>query len=186
MDQNIEENIAREIAEQQDEIEHSHAAVYMLRTVQQHHVQLSLMADQKANILVGACLVIVTICFTQIGVGNIVPALVVWGVFSIGAAATGALAVLPRFSSKSRIIRHRNPLFFGGFATLSDEEYADEMMGILEDDTRIMKAMIRDIHQLGCVLHFRKYRYLNLGYKVFLIGLLLTLVTAVLDFAGVF
>ena len=36
---------------------------YMLRTTQQHHVELSKMADQKASILVGASLALIGINF---------------------------------------------------------------------------------------------------------------------------
>ncbi len=159
--------------------EYSHSAVYMLRTVQQHHVQLSAMADQKASIMVGACLIVVTICATQIGNGNLHPSLFVWAAFSLAAAAVGVLAVLPRFASRktSSINPHRNLLFFGNFADLSDEEYGEEMLAIVRHDESVMRAMIRDIHQMGKVLHFKKYRYLAMSYHIFLWGLLASLVT---------
>ena len=40
-------------------------AIYMVRTMQQHHVQLSIMADQKANMLIGATFVVLTLAIGQ-------------------------------------------------------------------------------------------------------------------------
>jgi len=40
-------------------------AVTLLRTTQQHHVQLSMMADQKANMLIGATFVVFTLAIGQ-------------------------------------------------------------------------------------------------------------------------
>jgi hypothetical protein len=44
-----------------------------------------------------------------------------------------------------------------------------------------MRAMLRDIHQNGMVLQRKKYCFLGLAYRVFLIGLTLTLVTFLID-----
>ncbi|HHJ35784.1 MAG TPA: hypothetical protein ENJ87_08450, partial [Gammaproteobacteria bacterium] len=35
--------------------------IYVLRTTQQHHVMLGMMADQKANIILGAFLIFITV-----------------------------------------------------------------------------------------------------------------------------
>ena len=40
-----------------EEKEDQHDIIYAVRTAQQHQVQLSLMADQKANILIGFSLI---------------------------------------------------------------------------------------------------------------------------------
>ncbi|MGF1657746.1 MAG: Pycsar system effector family protein [Verrucomicrobiales bacterium] len=163
---------------------YSHAAIYMLRTVHQHHVHLSAMADQKASILLGACLLVATICFSQIGNEAAHPSLYVWAAFSIVAAAVGVLAVLPRFGSKkkTRHNSHPNLLFFGSFAEMSDEQFGEAMLQVTRNDETVMQAMIRDIHQMGKVLRFKKYRYLALSYQVFLWGLLASLGTAVVTF----
>ncbi len=165
----------------------SHSAVYMLRTVQQHHVQLGIMADQKANILVGVCLVIVTICFSQVGRGAFPPALGVWGIFSIIAAALGIFAVMPRTPSAAMTVSPTsNMLFCGIFARLSEKDFTDKIMATIQSDDLIYRAMIRDIHQIGQVLHLKKFRYIGYSYRVFVIGLLVSLITMILDVAGAF
>ena len=51
---------------EQDEDANSQAAIYLLRTTQQNHVSLSMMADQKASILIGAAFVLLTILFANL------------------------------------------------------------------------------------------------------------------------
>jgi hypothetical protein len=45
--------------------------VYALGTTQRHHVQLSVMADNKANMLIGATFVVFTLAIGQSQAGNI-------------------------------------------------------------------------------------------------------------------
>lgn len=169
------------------EVQASHSAVYMLRTVQQHHVQLGIMADQKANILVGVCLVIVTVCLSQVGKGPFPPALGVWGLFSVFAAALGIFAVMPRAPKMSITVSPgSNLLFCGIYSHLSEKDFTDRMLAILQSDTMIYRAMIRDIHQIGQVLHLKKFRYIGYSYRVFVVGLVVSILTMVLDVAGAF
>jgi len=54
-------------------------AVHLLRTVQQMHVQLSAMADQKARILMGASFVIFTIIIGQARSGPVTLPMLILG-----------------------------------------------------------------------------------------------------------
>ena len=44
--------------------------------------------------------------------------------------------------------------------------------------------MLRDIYQNGQVLQHKKYKYLGAAYRAFLIGLVLTLAAAVVQWVG--
>src|SRR5688572_27248434 len=74
----------------------SNSAIYLLRTTQQHHVQLSAMADQKASILMGAAFVVLTILVGQMENGGLSVAVVTLSVFSLLSALFAVLAVIPR------------------------------------------------------------------------------------------
>ena len=47
------------------EIERNGSLDYLLRTTQQHHVRLSIMADQKANIMIAATSILLTFSFAN-------------------------------------------------------------------------------------------------------------------------
>ena len=48
-----------------EKVKASNSIDHMLRTTQQHHVQLSFMADQKANIIIAFSSVLLTISFAN-------------------------------------------------------------------------------------------------------------------------
>ncbi len=154
---------------------------YMLRTTQQHHVQLSAMADQKANILIGASSIMLTIIVGQFHDHAISPALVVLGLFILVAAVFAIIAVMPALRRVESTGNGFNPLFFGHFISLDEPEYARRMASILEDDGRVYECITRDIYQIGQVLYRRKYRFLTYSYRTFLAGLILSALVLVLQ-----
>jgi hypothetical protein len=159
----------------------SSAAIYMLRTAQQHHVQLSAMADQKASILIGASLVVITMLLGQIQSHGFSAPMMVMGVFTFLAALSALFAVTPSLR-KSPQSDDVNWLFFGAFARLSAEDYQARILSILATDEGIYEAMIRDIYQMGHVLNRKKYRFLSYSYRIFIIGLLLTFVITLITY----
>lgn len=145
---------------------------YLLRTTQQHHVQLSLMADQKASILVGASFVVFTLALRD-GVGTAPsPASVILAASSFLSAVLAVLAIIP--STGKRPKGMPNLLFFGGFTALSEEAFVDEMLERTKAPEEVYRLMLRDIHQNGTVLYRKKYRFLSYAFKAFLIGLILS------------
>ena len=166
----------------QDKDADSHAAIYLLRTTHQNHVTLSLMADQKASILIGASFVLLTILFAHLREHQITVPLTVLAVTTMTAACFAILTVMPCVATRQMHQNQINPLFFGAFATLDRDAYERMMLGILADEEECYKAMVRDIYLLGGVLHRQKYRYLAYSYKVFGIGFLMTFLAMVGDY----
>lgn len=153
------------------------AIATFFRTVQTHHVALSQMADQKANVLIAASFVVISIIFHEATTAGFTPVLAVLAATCFSASFLAAMAILPRARRTADTVP--NPLFFGTFATLSREEFHHAMDGILATDESIIHAMAEDIYQLGSILHHHKYRYLRHAYRTFLGGLTLTAATAV-------
>jgi hypothetical protein len=148
--------------------------INMLRTAQQHHVQLSAMADIKANIVITASSVLLTLSIQGVDNTDIRAALVTLSLFMLGALIFSVLAVLPKFRSEP-LGPHRgrptNLLFFGDFALLDEATYTKEVMKIIKQGTdAIFEAQINDIYQLGAYLQHQKYRYLRWSYVFFLAG----------------
>lgn len=148
--------------------------VLLLRTIQQHHVQLSGMADQKASILIAASLVVLTIVLSRSGAEDLSLTLVVLAAFTLASAFFAALAILPRCRPEAGRTHKFNLFFFGSFSQLSEREFTSAMLEVLNRDRAAYEAMIHDIYQLGTVLYLRKYRYLGWSYRTFLLGLACT------------
>lgn len=147
----------------------NHTAIYLLRTVQQHHVQLSMMADHKASIIIGAAVVVLAMIFGQVAsAGHVSVAMVVLGITVMTSAILAAFAVMPQIGKPAN--GHRNPLFFGHFLSSSEDEFVEEMNGILKTDVSVHEAMARDIYQMGAFLKRRKFAQLAWSYRVLIVG----------------
>jgi len=152
---------------------------FMLRTVQQHHVQLSMMADQKANILMGASFLILTITLSHFRTNGFSPGLLVLSIFTLLSAGFSLLAVMPSIPKKkfcSVNSPNFNPLFFSFFTNLELDEYTKHMREIISDDTKIYETFIKDTYQLGKILQKKKYRLLGYSYRIFLLGMVLSFI----------
>ncbi|EQB03180.1 Pycsar system effector family protein [Sphingobium indicum] len=157
-------------------------AIHLLRTAVQTNMQLSQMADQKANMLIGASMVIFTLCVAQLRSGALVWPVAVLAVGVFLAATCAIMAVLPSVGrSRGDVGTDDNLLFFGIFTSLSEAEFSDRMMRLVSDDDALCRAMLRDMYQNGQVLQRRKYRWLGYAYRLFLAGVVTSFVALVVD-----
>lgn len=155
-------------------------AVIALRATQQHHVQLSQMADNKANMLLGATFIVFTLAIGQSDAGSLSLPLTILAIFAFTSALFAVLAVMPITTPLKS--ENRNMLFFGGFAGMEEGEYIHRVLtNEFENQEAVYRAMLRDIHQIGMVLSKKKFRYLSWAYRVFLLGLSLTLLSFLIE-----
>jgi hypothetical protein len=148
---------------------------YMLRTVQQNYAQLTLLAEHKANIIVGACLVVTALITTNLSSETMFVGLVILCIFLLLSAAFAILALLPRLEgSEGGRITASNPLFFPFFSRMGLEQYMRHMQTLMKEDRLIYQAIVTDIHHHGSVLE-RKFRYLRYSYRILLWGIVLSL-----------
>jgi Family of unknown function (DUF5706) len=157
-------------------------AIHLVRTTQQINVTLSQMADQKASILMGATFVVFTIAVGQASREGLSIALLVLIAFAFLSAMLAVFAIMPAVRPK----RHtaRNILFFGWFTGISEDDYVEEVLKDLQSDETIYRTMLRDVYQNGQILQNKKYRYLGFAYRVFLVGLVLTVICLVAEKMG--
>jgi len=155
----------------------------MLRLTARNQINLSSIADNKANILISINSIVLTV-LVSIGIGRIsdypvitFPAIV----FLIPCLSTIVLAILstrPKISSgkftKEDIHNKRvNLLFFGNFYRMEMDEYEWAMKEMMADTDYLYSSMIRDQYSLGKVIS-RKYLLLRIAYTVFMIGIILS------------
>ena len=159
----------------------SNHAIHLVRTSQQLNLSLSQMADQKASILMGATFVVFTIAVGQAKSGNLPWSLTVLAVFAFASALCAVFAVLPSVSNPKKGVGSTNKLFFGYFTHIPEDEWTDSIIAELRADETIFRTMLHDIYQNGQVLQRKKYKYLALAYKIFIVGLTATLVAFVVE-----
>lgn len=157
-------------------------AIHLVRTTQQINVNLSQMADQKASILMGATFVVFTISVGQASRDGLSVALLVLIAFAFLSAMLAVFAIMPAVRPKKN--GSRNILFFGYFTSMSEEDYVGEVLDSLESDEKIYRTMLRDVYQNGQILQNKKYKFLGHAYRVFLGGLVLTLLCFTLEKFG--
>jgi hypothetical protein len=153
----------------------------MLRLTSDNHLELSNMADGKANILISVNSIIISVILSvlvrrlEVDTYLVIPTII----FLTSSVATIVLAILatrPKisqgvFSREDIMNRKTNLLFFGNFHKASLEEYEWGMSQMMKDQDYLYGALIKDIHQLGVVLG-RKYRLLRVAYNVFMVGII--------------
>ncbi|GAB2491511.1 Pycsar system effector family protein [Arenimonas alkanexedens] len=155
----------------------------MLRTMQMHHVQLSAMADTKANIIITMSSIVLTLVLGRLSDPMLRTASLTLAVFTLLALLLAVLAVLPKYRPlklvDDKLPAQFNLLFFGHFAELPRERFLVEIAGALKSDGSVYETMARDTYALGWYLAHHKYRYLRLSYIFFLAGFLLACVVQV-------
>lgn len=152
----------------------------LFKTASGNHMHLSGMADNKAHILLSINSIIISavLSFLIRKLGEapylIVPTMLLL-VVSITTIVFAVLATKPKVSkgvfTRDQILRREvNLLFFGNFHQMDLNTYEWAIEEMMYDKAYLYKSMTKDIYFLGKVLAL-KYRYLNIGYRVFMYGL---------------
>lgn len=149
------------------------AADHLLRLVQQHHVQLSMMADVKANIIITVSSIVLTLALSRAATAEFRVAMLVLSSFTLIALLLAILAVLPKFRGLEIVDGARpagfNILFFGHFARLDQATFLRELADAMQPG-RPYDTVARDVYGLGCYLAKHKYPWLRWSYMFFLAG----------------
>ncbi len=149
----------------------------ILRTAQQHHVQLSAMADLKANIIITVSSIVMTLTLGRLNDPDLRDSAIILLVFTMLALLLAILAVLPKYRplriGDGPLPAQFNLLFFGHFAELGRERFLQELAARMRADGTVYDTMARDLYSLGHYLAHFKYRFLRWAYLFFLAGFLL-------------
>ncbi len=161
----------------------------LLRTAQQHHVQLSVMADIKANIIITVSSIVLTMTLGRVNDPDLRVSALTLLVFTLLALLLAILAVLPKYRplrlTSEQLPPQFNLLFFGHFAELSRERFLREIATVMSPDGKVYDTMARDLYSLGYYLAHYKYRFLRWSYLFFLTGFVLASIEQVWRYARV-
>ena len=163
-----------------DQIPEDRTAVdNILRINVNNQVRLTVMADQKANIMITVASIVFSVT-----VANLNNEVMKWPLlfFALGCTVSLLAAIFaiipqtgyPKKPGTNEIDRDSpsfNPLFFGHFAHIPIEEYKEDYAETLMTDDRIYDALAGDIYGIGTTLMNNKYKWLRRSYMAFLVGM---------------
>ena len=158
------------------------------RTNYRNHINLSAIADQKANIMISVNAILISVIISVISYRNMTetnPAILmpvlIFLVTGLASLIFAVLAARPKVTSN---INDSTPLedakkhlvFFGNFVSLNVDKYEELLEEMFQDTELLYGNMSRDLYYLGKVLD-KKYRFLSISYNIFMVGFVATVLT---------
>ena len=182
-DQNLKQT-EREVKSQRSEVP-NRGIETMFRTTLRNHINLSAIADNKANLMLSINAIIISITISVL-VPNYktnpefnIPAgfMLLICLLSIVFATLSTRPKVTRgtFTKEDIINKKANLLFFGNFFNTSLDEFEWGMGEMMKDRNFLYGSMVRDLHSLGKVLN-RKYHFLRITYYIFMYGMILSVI----------
>lgn len=161
----------------------------MYRATYRTHVNLSSIADNKANIMLSVNAIILSIVaanlFPKLDANPHLelPTVILVGV-CLGSLFYAIQATRPKVTEgKSSMedikARRSNLLFFGNFYNMPIDDFHYGMMEMIRDENFLYSSMTRDLYYLGVVLA-KKYRFLRVCYNIFLFGIIIAVIAFVI------
>lgn len=165
----------------------------MFRVTLKNHIELSAIADTKANILLSVNAIIISVA-----IANLLPKLdslsnsflvyptMILMLFSVISIILSVLSTRPNISNvnvtKEMIKNNQtNILFFGNFHKMSLKDFEWGIDYLIENEETLYNSLTKDLYFLGLVLE-RKYRLLRITYNVFMVGIVLSALAFVLSY----
>ena len=172
-------------------IGNSKSAQTQFKTALRNHIDLSSIADNKANIMLSVNALIITFALPLLGrliADNkllLLPTIMLLSVCIVSMVfATLATRPIPMkgYSSMESILAKKSNLFFfGNYYRMTFDEYEQGMNATVADDDILDTTIMRDLFFLGKTLGF-KYAYLRKCYTIFMYGIITTVVAFVIVF----
>jgi hypothetical protein len=165
------------------------------RTNYRTHINLSAIADNKANIMISVNAILISVIISVVSYRNMTetnPAVLMPAViFLVTGLASLIFAVLAARPKVTSLLNEGTPLeeakknivFFGNFVHLDLEKYEELMDEVFKDSELLYGNLTRDLYHLGKVLD-RKYRFLSISYTIFMVGFVATVLTFLVVLLG--
>ena len=163
----------------------------MYRVSFKNHMELSGIADNKANIMLSINAIIISISLSTLipnfstNTKLILPTIVLLLV-CIVTIVFATLSTRPKTSKKEVSnepfsFDKTSLLFFGNFYKMKLEDFEEKMEELKKSKNLLYSSLTKDLYNLGVVLG-RKYKYLRYCYNIFMYGMILTVLVFVIMF----
>ena len=164
-------------------ISSSKSAQMMFKTALRNHLDLSNLADNKANIMLSVNALIITIVmplaasyvksnlYLLVPMGTLLATCLLSMIFAT--LATRPIKMMGYTSREVIDSGRSNLFFFGNFYKMTFPEYQEGMQQVVSDDQNLEGSIMRDLYYLGHSLG-RKYNQLRICYTIFMYGVIAT------------
>ncbi|MEZ5041599.1 MAG: DUF5706 domain-containing protein [Saprospiraceae bacterium] len=169
----------------------------LYRITLRNHLNLSSIADGKANMIISINTLVLSILITAgtalFSMGD--QGMIQWNIIiiapigilmlsSLAAIVFAILSAMPKVEgarfTMEEVKNHKvSLLFFGNFLQLDRNAYVQFLRNLKKDQELIYDDLSRDLYNLGQILQ-KKYRLLTIAYRIFMAGLLLSVLVFVL------
>ncbi|UII32084.1 DUF5706 domain-containing protein [Fulvivirga ulvae] len=170
----------------------------LYRANYRNHINLSAIADGKANMMISINTILISVIVTLSGASlSVLQSFAIENlrytipiiILLVGALISVFFAVMsarPKVTSKEVDMNDVKEnkislLYFGNFLGIPKEEFVTYLSNLKKDQKKLYDSMSLDLYNLGIVLK-EKYRLLTVSYNTFIIGL----TTTVLAFIFIF
>lgn len=155
------------------------------RSSYRSHIHLSMIADNKANIMISVNAIVISLLISVLTYQDITTTspqillpVVTFLITGMTSLVFAVLAVRPKVTQlntgeTAKKDYKKNIVFFGNFVNLELEEYEEAMDAMFREGELMYGNMTRDLYFLGKVLD-KKYRYLTHSYNIFMVGFVAT------------
>ena len=172
-------------------LEGNRSAQMMFKTTLRNHIDLTAIADNKANMMLSISALIITIAMPLLA-GNLqgspfllwpTACLMVTSTLSIIFATLATRPVkTPGTTDLAKIPKGETNLFFyGNFYKMSLDDYRSGIRTVSGDDNILDNSVVMDLFFLGKALG-QKFHLLRLCYSVFMIGMTVTVIAFAVSF----
>ena len=153
-----------------------------------NHINLSAIADNKANIMISVNAILLSVMISLLSYQNvaetkpmILMAVLIFFVTGLTSLIFAVLSARPKVTSLNNKVKNekdikKNIVFFGNFVHLDLDQYEEAMDAVFRDGELMYGNMVRDLYYLGKVLD-KKYKYLTTSYNIFMVGFVATSIT---------
>lgn len=165
----------------------------MFRVTLKNHIELSAIADTKANILLSVNAIIISVALSNLvpKLDNVSNSFLVWPtlilmLFSVASVVLSVLSTRPNISKVTvtkDMIKNKqtNILFFGNFYKMDLKDFEWGIDYLIENEDVLYNSLTKDLYYLGLVLE-RKYRLLRITYTVFMFGIIISAIAFIASY----
>lgn len=163
----------------------------MFRVTLRNHNNLSVIADNKANIMLSINSIMLSIVVSSLtpkldsNPRLIVPTIIIIIVCMIS-IILATLSTRPKITNANytdeKFLQSKfNILFFGNFYKLPIEKFEWGVNYLMNNEKLLYSSLSKDLYYLGLVLA-KKYRYLYICYNIFMVGLVIAVIAFIVSF----
>ncbi len=163
----------------------------MLRISSANNVRVSVMADNKAHIMIGVNSVTISVIFALVAKNLeeqpflLIPTalLLVVNVLTIVLSILATRPKIPdgKFTKNQVDGKSVNLLYFGSYYGMPFETYNTALKKLMDDSEFLYESMRKDLYWQGRTLG-RKYRLLRMAYSIFMYGFIAAVIAFVMSY----